>query len=173
MRAEIEFLIGCFGISVVFTYAWWTRVRIWVFRQDLFAIRDELWDQMEKKGKLDDLAYRDLRDAINSLIRLAPFLSLLTLIRLLLFHQGLKKLLRTDDSVPELRAARSKAVIRAARYILFESLSGLVLTAIATVFGIATALRDALVQRIEWLLDSRTIQNLDDNLSLSAGGRVA
>lgn len=66
---------GLVGLSFVITYAWWCRFRVWVLRQDLFEIRDRLWDEAMRCGFIDDPAHRDARDAINAMIRFCPRLS--------------------------------------------------------------------------------------------------
>lgn len=71
----LVFMLSCLGISLALTYAWWTRYRVIALRQDLFSLRDELWDLMRAEGKLDHPAHRALRDHLNRLILIAPALS--------------------------------------------------------------------------------------------------
>src|SRR4051812_11981716 len=85
MILPTRFLLACFGLSLVVSYFLWTWLRLWAYRQDLFAIRDDLWDRMHATGQLDSDEHRDLRDAINALIRLAPYLSLPTVV-FAIFH---------------------------------------------------------------------------------------
>lgn len=53
------------------------RVAKW--RQELFAVRNDLWDDMRAAGSLDTPAHRKLRDLINYFIRYAPVMNLLYL----------------------------------------------------------------------------------------------
>ena len=46
------------------------------WRQDLFAVRNLLWDRMRECGQLDAPAHRQLRETINTLIRYAPVMNL-------------------------------------------------------------------------------------------------
>ncbi len=172
MRLDLQFLIGCFGISTVITYAWWTKIRVWALRQDLFQIRDRLWDQMRVRGELDDPAHREFREGINSLIRLAPFLSLMTVARIVLDRDEFKPLLARNKDATAIQQARHDVFYRVTRYLLVESISGLVLSSIAIVFGMAEALKTRLAQRIEWLIDSKELQTLDDHLSIKGRGKL-
>lgn len=173
MKPEYRFLFACFGLSVVITYAWWAKLRVWVLRQDLFAVRDHLWDEMAAAGRLDDPAYRDFRDAINSLIRLAPFLSILTVLRILFSREEFGPLLAESHDIHELSEVRNEVFVRVVRYLLLESVSGLALLGVAGAFGMASALRRAITRRIEWLVDAKEFQTLDAHLSLKANGRTA
>ena len=173
MRPEYRFLFACFGMSLVVTYAWWVRLRVWAFRQDLFAVRDRLWDEMRERGALHDPAYRDFRDSINSLIRLAPFLSILTVLRVLFSREEFGPLLAKSYGIERLSDVRHDVCVRVAKYILFESISGVTLLGVAGSFGMATALLGAITRRIEWLVDSKELQTLDANLSLKSKGRTA
>src|SRR5438128_141697 len=126
MKAEIELVLFATLLSAVLSYAWWIRFRVWMLRQDLFMHRDRLWDSMRAEGRLDDPEHRRVRDDINALIRIAPLLSIWTIIRI--FIEGPQ----TDR--PEQGAAGDlphrtleEAVLRVSRYLLFETLSGWVL----------------------------------------------
>lgn len=57
-------------------YAIWCRLRGVFLRQDLFAVRDALWDQAQKGGFLADARYIATRRQINGLIRSASLLSI-------------------------------------------------------------------------------------------------
>jgi hypothetical protein len=168
MSPESRFLIGCFGISVVITYLCWVRFRVWSLRQDLFEIRDNLWDRMESEGRLDDPAHRELRDAINSLIRIAHFLSPLTILRILLNREKFSPLLALRENDELLKQTRAQVFVRVARYILLESASGWLVAVLAAAFGMYSAISNALTRRIEWLVDSQEFQTLDAHLSLGA-----
>ena len=47
------------------------------WRQELYEIRNDLWDAMRAEGALGHPAYQELRDGINGAIRLAPAIGLL------------------------------------------------------------------------------------------------
>lgn len=52
----------------------WARTAAW--RQDLFAIRNELWDRMQERGTLHSPAHIKVRQTLNAAIRVAPVLNL-------------------------------------------------------------------------------------------------
>src|SRR4051794_29632881 len=84
MSPETRLSFWCTALALLVCYAWWSRFRVWLLRQDLFAIRDEVWDRMRAAGALDHPSHRQFRDGINSMIRFAPDLSLFTVWRMLL-----------------------------------------------------------------------------------------
>ena len=55
------------------------NARIAKWRQELFAVRNTLWDEMRKAGTLDAPAHRKLRDLINYSIRYTPVMNILYL----------------------------------------------------------------------------------------------
>jgi len=65
-------------ILLIFLIFWvWPAQRIDLFRQQMFAIRDELWDfAAEDKISFDDPAYTLLRQLMNGFIRYAHNLTL-------------------------------------------------------------------------------------------------
>jgi hypothetical protein len=71
--------VGIEGIATAATIAvlallylgMWTRIARDAYRQDLFAIRDQLWDYAYRRRLLDTPAHRRLRDLGNTLIRSA------------------------------------------------------------------------------------------------------
>ena len=68
--------IGVLLISFVTTHAWWSIVRVVRLRQDVFDIRDRLFDVAAKTRTFDDRAYRDARHHLNSVARIADTISL-------------------------------------------------------------------------------------------------
>lgn len=62
-------ILGTAITSLALSFAWWCKVRVVDLRQDLFDIRDEMWDRAHEIGALDDTAYRAAREHLNSLAR--------------------------------------------------------------------------------------------------------
>lgn len=165
MTPEIQIILGSVLISGAITYAWWVRFRVWMLRQDLFTIRDELWDEMRSRHMLDDPAHRQLRDGVNAFIRVAPILSIFTILRTL--AEGVKaNVLNLAEPADEaIKAARSKVVARVSRYILFESLTGLILVLIAVIACafILIPLRSArnyFTRLVGWVVDSKEMKDI-------------
>jgi hypothetical protein len=123
MNAYFWLILGCLGLSATVTYAWWSNLRVWFLRQDLFTIRDELWDAMRARGMLDSSAHRECRESINAIIRLAQFLSLSTVFRLFTIEVDRRES-SPDSMPPEVLEARKRVFRRICRYLLFESLTG-------------------------------------------------
>jgi hypothetical protein len=87
--AELNIVINSLLSLILFAFLifWlWPAQRIDLFRQQMFAIRDELWDfAAEGKISFDDPAYTLLRQLMNGFIRYAHNLTLYRM--LLLFLQ--------------------------------------------------------------------------------------
>jgi len=76
MAADILFILAMLGLSQLLTYIWWVKLRVWVLKQDVFEVRDRLWDAARAGGFLDDPGYQGARIAMNAVVRLAPQLCL-------------------------------------------------------------------------------------------------
>ena len=79
MTGFIIITIASAVIGLTVSYMIWQDYRVWSFREDLFAIRVELWNDMRSKGKLDSEDHREARECINGMLRTAPLLSPLSL----------------------------------------------------------------------------------------------
>lgn len=174
MKTEYQWIFGCVGLSFVVSYVVWMNVRVWLFRQDLFRIRNEVWDALLDKRMLQNSAHRDFRDVVNSLIRLAPILNIFTFMRLLFDMETADRIWKEkeDDSIDEILEARSRLIDRLVRYLLLETISGLIILATLAVFRLSKASRDAVGRRLQWLFDSHSFQHLDQHLEPLAGELV-
>jgi hypothetical protein len=103
MTPEIRFVLACFGISLILTYAWWCYFRAWILRVRLFLIRDELWDAMRGKEALDHPEHRQMREVINSLIAAASTMNWLPFLFILITNKDFQTLdlIRNKDSCPK------------------------------------------------------------------------
>lgn len=71
MNPVLQLVIGVVLVSGAITYSLWIVVRVLLLRQDLYDLRDHLFDEAAKIGALKDPAYRDLRNTLNGLARIA------------------------------------------------------------------------------------------------------
>ena len=78
----VLFGLFTFFASSGFAYLWWVKVREMRLRQNIFAIRDDLFDAAVANGWLDDPGYRAFRAHLNSLLQFAHHLSVPALIHL-------------------------------------------------------------------------------------------
>jgi hypothetical protein len=87
--AELDIVIGSLLSLVVLTilvFALWPEQRIDVFRQQMFTLRDELWDfAADGKVSFEEPAYTLLRQLMNGFIRyahnLTPYRTILSFLR--------------------------------------------------------------------------------------------
>lgn len=172
MNPGLRFVLACSGISLVVTYFWWVKVRVWMFRQDLFRIRDELWDSMVSEGMADDPDYRSFREAINAVIRLAPVLSIVTVLGVVLERDEFRVAIPDHPRLAPLVKARNMVFYRVTRYLLLETLSGLSILALLVAFGLGRSFFRAISRRVEWLIDTHEFQGLDRRLAVTAEGQL-
>jgi hypothetical protein len=159
VSAQAQVILYSTLLSLIITYAWWVHFRIWILRQDLFAIRDRLWDRMQESGQFDDPQYRATRDGINAMIRFAPYLSLRVMALVLASdtkvetpHGPLRK---------EIEEVRKRIFIRVFRYLFVETLSGLFILSIVLVF---LPMNMAMKQVHKWVsrvFDSTDVRMMD------------
>ncbi len=133
MDFEYTVLIaGLATTSLALAYANWVRVRVIRLRQDLFEIRDDLFDAAAALCAFDDPAYREYRAGINAMIRFASVLS----VPMIVFANTSKE--RTDDFMrsedAELQEAidhaRSRLESLLATYLIHSTLTGWITTAL-------------------------------------------
>src|SRR6056297_2477608 len=78
MTDLLQLSAGITGLISVGLYLAWRQLRVVFLRQDLFAIRDHLWDRAKKSDGFSDPAYREAREALNGVILYAHKLDLFT-----------------------------------------------------------------------------------------------
>lgn len=115
--------LGSFLLSSTITYAWWCKVRVIFLREDLFALRDSLWDEAKRLNAFEDQAYKAARSDLNACIQSAGMISLPLLIRVIISTPRRESVRLVSDN-PELQrlidAAYSKANQRLYRYLIFD-----------------------------------------------------
>jgi hypothetical protein len=126
----IEYLVLCGAVcvlNVAIAWAWWIKVRVVNLREDLFAIRDHLFDRAAELGRLDDPAYKACRARMNALLKMASTISVPTLGYIFASDPVPTKGIRSDSR--ELQSAIDETVNRAARriarYVFTETATGL------------------------------------------------
>lgn len=80
--------LGSFLISTSTAYLWWARVRVVFLRQKLFEIRDKLWLLAYQSGGLEDQRYKEARDHLNGMIRMARMMSVPVIMKMHSMMQG-------------------------------------------------------------------------------------
>ena len=79
MTAIFLMTIGSLLIGAAVAYAMWLDFRVIRYRQDVFKIRDAMWDRMRERGDLELHDHQVARMAINATIRYAPQMSFLSI----------------------------------------------------------------------------------------------
>lgn len=105
-------LFGCLA------YACWCYIRPMFIRQELFQIRDKLWLDAYRLGRLTDPSYIKTRENINSTIHIASMLSVPTLISM---SRSAGPLRRTPSTVSDSSEMQS-AIVEADKRMLWAML---------------------------------------------------
>ena len=116
MTFEIcQLFIGIAVVSLSVNYAIWSKVRVTFLREDLFRVRDELWDKMRELDSLDHPAHVVHRDFLNSCIRVAHLISVPTILHFLIVNgPALNKMAKESDSEQKLFPVGTPSGVRKA-----------------------------------------------------------
>lgn len=119
----LKITMGSMLIGIALAYAWWSSIRITFFRQDLFEIRDRLWDQARELDALSEPRYVRMREVLNACISAASFLSLPQLVREILTasHSARQITPSERNEVEKIVAeAENHLVSRVTRYLILD-----------------------------------------------------
>ena len=155
--------IGVLLISFVTTHAWWSIVRVVRLRQDVFDIRDNLFDVAAETRMFKDQAYRDARRHLNSIARIADTISFYMLGYLLYANFAPRKRLRSNNAVLQkaIDLSLEDCTERIRKYLMRETFTGLVVLPFARTIRMANVLEEQLRQWVRrWLISSAT-ESLD------------
>lgn len=121
----IQLAIGSLMLTGAVLYWLWLKVRVVFLRQELFRLRDHLWDVAQTKGLLDDPAYACAREHLNACIRAAMHFSV-TMFQCTLNDSERSE--RPSSADPQFSALIDETYAECgrllARYVLFWRLSG-------------------------------------------------
>lgn len=122
----LPLFLGTFLLTFVVCSAWWIRVRVILLREELFAVRDELWDRAFELEKLNDSAYQEMREHINALIQAAGYVTFITLILATMSGRNPPERRRSEDE--QLQESIDLAYTKVAKsvlgYCLDDTLTG-------------------------------------------------
>lgn len=76
MSEFLLLMLGSLLINAALVYAWWAKIRVMIFRNQMFQIRDELWRAAVETNCCEDEGYQVARAHINAHIHLTNLLSL-------------------------------------------------------------------------------------------------
>ena len=153
---QFLFIIGCLLLSLSLTYLWWVRLRVVMLREDLFVLRDNLFDQAVARDRLNDPGYVDARRKINSLIRFAHLWSWPVFFSVILRHRSSSTRVESDDPAFNelLEASLHSASTRFVQYLLRDTLTGRVFFVVGMIVFPWVMVRDWLNRRVDALLNS-------------------
>ncbi len=103
-------------LTLVISYIGWSKLRIRFLRQELYGVRERLWEQASEFHAFDDVGYRDVRDQLHVLIAIAHKINLPMIIYTRLLIEDSSKedsLLHTACVDSEMQAHCSQAMSEA------------------------------------------------------------
>ena len=171
------------------TYIWWIRARDMLLRQELFSIRDRLWDEARRLDAFDDEAYREARQRLNDTIRISRWITIPSVA--LFLDVEAEPMEKKCTKNQELQTAIDNAYREAAGYIchhlMRHTLSGLTILSLAFAFQNVTAgwrilrgIKDFLANTvgrpldpgivIRWLWSSIPAEMANDERVIESGG---
>jgi hypothetical protein len=159
MSADQKIIFYSTAISLILTYAWWVHFRVWILRQDLFAIRDRLWDTMRAKGQLESVAHRETRNGINAMIRFAPYLSLVTVA--IILTSGVESKCENVELPAEIVDFRKAVFLRVLRFLVCETLTGWLFGAGAIIVFSQHLARTQMQKWISRIFDSIDVRDME------------
>lgn len=140
------------GISLTLSYAFWVRVRVLRLQQDIYDIRDELFDEACRLEAHDDPAYCQTRQFLNGLAGSAADLSVPAMIYLV--SQSPSPPLgdwKPTTNNAELQVAIDKSIHASARRIVFylshETLTGVAIWMLIAIPFASIGTRESVVDK--------------------------
>ena len=136
--------VGMMIVSCALSYAWWCKVRVVQLRQDLFDLRDALFDAASDIGALDDPAYRAARRHFNAIARTAEHITIPVLAFVL--HRGVSRneMLKSDNPrlQEEIDRALDSCADRLRAYLLKDTFTGRITLPMMRLVRIGTIVED-------------------------------
>ena len=153
-------IVGMLAVSLALSYAWWCKVRVIRLRQDLFDMRDALFDAALEIGCLDDPAYRAVRRHFNAIAGTAGFITIPVFVFLL--HRGVVKnqLLNSENSQMQkvIDSALESCANRVIVYLLKETFTGAIVLPIVRLARIGWIVEDQVRTWVVRLLASDALE---------------
>lgn len=154
---------GMLLVSSAIAYAWWCHVRVIALRQDLFDIRDDMWDAARELGCFNDPAYQSTRDHLNGVATHARSFTVPVLAFVLANRPpgGYPRPARSENQDVQriIDRALTRSSARLASYLVNESLTGWVCRAISVL-----TLIDRYTKRLADQCSSLWMRSIDTDL---------
>lgn len=160
--------LAALGVGSAISYAWWSKLRVIGLREDIYAIRDELWDAARRSHAFDNEEYQATREVLHSCIQGAALISLpVILVNVFVIARHIKSpnppREPSPSELPEgsieraIATATAKVTTRIVRYIIFDrffsgGLLFLAIWALAMLIGKAKKL-DPNALATQWIKD--------------------
>ena len=161
--AMIWLTFGVLLISFVTTHAWWSIVRVVRLRQDVFDIRDHLFDVAHETNTFSDPAYRDARHHLNSIARIAESINLYMLGYLLHANVEHRERPQSDNLVlrKAIDASLEACTERIKNYLLRETFTGLIAMPFTRTIRMTGLVEEQLQKWVRRWLTSSAPESLD------------
>ena len=161
---------GMLIVSLSLSYAWWVKVRVVCLRQDIYDLRDRLFDRASDMRVLDDPAYLDVREHLNAVAASAEMITVPVLAFLL--HNGVQGKPFVKSGNAELQKVIDETielcVCRIVHYLRWETFTGIIILPIVLFDRLGTILEDQALKWVRRWLFSRSPEEIESVGRLAA-----
>lgn len=137
MSPFVQLLIGVFMISAGISYAWWSKIRVYIIRRELAGVLEQL-EMCSERNKLDrSPAEIWCEHQIAALMQFAPYYSWSAIFTVALSdHDEIFEGAPATPRLPQpIADAHAKAVGLFAKHLLYRTASGWTILAIVVALG--------------------------------------
>jgi hypothetical protein len=150
-----ELLLVCIGATIVSSgtaYLCWTYLRIVLLRQQLFEIRDAMWDKARERRGFNDPAYREARSRLNSAIHMVHWITLPVIARAIDAPSPNSSFIKSRDLVLQeaIDEAYSAFANRILHHLMRHTICGLLVLVAAKLYTTAKTLRTPFSVLADW-----------------------
>ena len=171
--AMIAVVVGTTMLSAVLAYSWWCRIRVVALRQDIFDLRDGLFDVALAESIFDDPAYRFARQHLNQVANVADSITIPVLAFVL--HRGVKEITQpksdNDRMQQAIELAMRQCVERIMRFLWHQTFTGWVVRPILSLVHISTLVESQTHRWMERWVKSTVAEELSAPRLCSLTGR--
>lgn len=173
MIAMIAVVVGTTMLSAALAYAWWCRIRVVALRQDIFDLRDGLYDVALAESIFDDPAYRSAREHLNRVANVSDSITIPVLVFVL--HRGVTELprprSRNDRMEQAIELAMRQCVERIMRFLWHQTFTGWIARPILRLVHIGTLVESQTRRWTDRWLKSTVAEDLSAPRLCSLTGR--
>lgn len=140
------------GLCLLIAHHRWEEIRLFLLRQKLFAIRDQLWEAAREQEGFDDPGYIEARERLNVLISSVHRLSIPVLVYSVNRVPPAEQEIARSDLKPHIEVAYKEMGVAVFEYLILHTIMGVSLLAISFVLFVGNSTRELILKTIQrWI----------------------